>query len=181
MKVEELNIQDAAAVADYERGFYRGFIKNSNPGIRAIWHWDDEGKRLRTLIPYQEQKILYVRDENGEVSTGVALNVGLKAFQSEEYGFARPPDDHKWFEILVVFNVGRGSSRALFGLFQTVHDWMKAEGYVCYYATSAKRALAWHKRIGTEILDERESMGVVRYFLRQDRAKMKFDWVLRGE
>lgn len=171
--VQRLDIGSAEDVRLYEEGFYRAFVRHSNPGIRAIWIWDDPAQRLRTSIPYEDQAVFFVRNEEGVIHTAVGLNLALNEFQSGAYGFEKPPLDHKWAEGLVLFNTG-ASRAALITLMWKVSRWVMAQGYESYYITSAERAARFHQKMGAELLDQSEALGVVRYFFRQKLCSMNF-------
>lgn len=170
MIVERLDPRVDADVRAFEEGFYRAFLPVSNSGTRAIWHWDDHARRLRTRVPYEEQEVFFVRDATGRIATACAFDVAGRAFQAGAYGFPRPADAPRWVENLTIFNSARGR-RAYLACSEIARRHFAERGYVFAFATCAPRVLALHQRQGWEVREQREALGVVRYFIRREVAR----------
>jgi hypothetical protein len=166
-RVELLDPTRAEEVRLYEEAFYQAFFPRSNAGIRAIWLWDDGAKRLKTKIPYEDQDIFVIKNPEGQVETGFAVNTAVREFQSGAYGFARPMDE-RWVEVLAVFNLGKGAQKLIQAAVEKSHQVLLARNYERFYvyATCAPYSLKWNLKRGWEIVEKREKDSVVRYFLR---------------
>jgi hypothetical protein len=168
--IERLDPRVDTDVRAYEEGFYRAFLPVSNPGTRAIWDWDDDARRLRTRVPYEEQEVFFARDEAGRIDTACAFDVAGRAFQAGAYGFRRPPEEPRWVENLTIFNSARGRQASLV-CSEHARRHFAERGYVHAYATCAPRVLALHRRQGWEVHAEGEALGVVRYLIRREVAR----------
>jgi hypothetical protein len=171
----ELDAGDPAAVAEYERAFHAAFSRIAgNRLIQDLWLWDDPAQRLATRIPYRDQIVLLGRDPAGEIQTAMAFNCAMREFQSSAFDFAPPEPTEGTCELIVFFTLGhRHLSRVVANLVHCYAE-MRARGYHTAYATTAPRPLRTYRRIGgTEVIDEREIEGEMRYFLRVDLARFQ--------
>jgi hypothetical protein len=175
LRFTELDANDPLAVEGYERAFHAAFSRVAgNRLIRDLWLWDDPAGRLSTRIPYDDQIVLIGRNPAGEIETAMAFNFAMREFQSSAFGFAPPERTEGACELIVFFTLGhRHLSRAVTNL---VHCYakMRERGFHTAYATTAPRPLPAYRRIGgTEVIQEREIEGEMRYFLRVDLARFR--------
>jgi hypothetical protein len=175
LRFAELDATDPAAVEGYERAFHAAFSRVSgNRLIRDLWLWDDPAARLATRIPYHEQIVLLGWNAAGEIETAMSFNFAMREFQSSAFGFAPPEPTEGTCELIVFFTLGhRHLSRVVSNLIHCYAE-MRARGFHTAYATTAPRPLPTYRRIGgTEVVDEREIDGEMRYFLRVDLARFQ--------
>lgn len=175
LRFSELDTSDAVAVETYERALHAAFSKVSgNRLIRRLWVWDDDARRVKTRVPYADQVVLLGWNAAGEIETAMAFNCAMREFQSSAFGFAPPEVTDGSCELIVFFTLGhRHLSRVVTNLIHCYAE-MRARGYHTAYATTAARPLPTYRRIGgTEVIDEREIEGEMRYFLRVDLARFE--------
>lgn len=170
-----LACEDAAEVAAFERAFYQGFERAThNRLVRWLWDWDDAGRRLRTRIPYADQRIWMVPAEGGAVGAAIAVNVRLQTLQANAYGFTVPANlseaakAGKVCEFLTFFVVGDHSLTSKYTLWTEMFDDLRAAGLTHALATTAPKVLPMYRRMGVEVIGEAAIEGEVRYFLRFD-------------
>ncbi len=163
--VEILDHSDPEKIREYENAFYKSFLRLSNPGIRGLWDWDDESRRIKAKIPYEHQRIYYVRDHDGKMGSAIAFNISQEFFQSSAYDFQRP-DGLPSFEIVTLFASSGNTMNKVHMLERARNDFFNEFAYC--YATCGERVLPLHVRIGAEILGKSEVNGQLRYFLRYD-------------
>jgi hypothetical protein len=162
-----LDLSEPAAVAEYERAFYEGFVGVvGNRLIRDLWIWDDEARRLRTRVPYEDQVVFVARNGEGRIETAFATNLALRHFQSEAYGFSIEGDAAGCGEVLTFFTLGakRLGERLLF--VDACFAELRARGLHTAYTTIGPHLLLTYRRLGAEVLAAREIRGETRYFLR---------------
>jgi hypothetical protein len=166
-----LDVTNANDLRAFEEGFYRAFIPISNPGTRSIWTWDDQARRLRTRIPYEDQAIFVVRGEDERIDVGCAVNLTTREFQASAYGFDRPPSAWNWCEALVLFNSGEDSLATLrcmdFGLI-----YLKARGFSEIYSTCTPQILHYHVRNGWTNAAVRETPLGTRHLIRRETSQL---------
>lgn len=163
-----LDVSDRAAVAAYERAFYDSFERaTANRLVRSLWLWDDERRRLSTRIPYPDQVIHVARDKAGNILAAIAVNVAMRMFQAEAFGFARPcPNEHA-AEIAAVFSTSPGI-RSTTAVFERAASDLRDRDRRIVLATTAQRPLRAYLRIGWELMGETEIQAELRYLLRFD-------------
>ncbi len=160
-EIQQIDRNDPEQIAAYEQGFYEAFAPISNPGTRALWIWDDENRRLKTRVPYDHQEIFVIKNEEGAVTSGLAFNMRVEHFQSGEYGFERPADDHIWVETMVIFS----RTGKMLHCFEFGRRWLIEHGIDCTYATCSDKVLALYLQIGAKLVGKSEIDSQVRYFL----------------
>jgi hypothetical protein len=75
-----LDASNPAQVAEYEHHFYQAFAAlTDNTLVRLIWDWDDQARRLRARIPYADQVIYCLRDDQGRLAAAMAVNLNPDA------------------------------------------------------------------------------------------------------
>jgi len=164
--VELLDHRDAAAVADYERVFYDTFSAvTGNRLIRWLWHWDDAASRLATRIPYDDQLVYIQRDSTGTIDAAIAVNTVLRTCQAAGFGFAVPAEPGLC-EFLVFFAHADHNLRTRFAFWSACFTDLRRRGLHTGYATTARRPLAFYRRIGGSVVDTAEIEGEERFFLR---------------
>lgn len=166
-RTELLDPADAAQLTAYERAFHAAFCKvTSNRLVRTLWRWDDEGGRLATRIPYEDQIVYLRRKADGAINWAVAVNVARHDFQGRAFGFAPDPKE-TWAEILTFFAAyEKSATRSVALVSDVLHD-LARRGFTACYATTAARPLrAYTRYFGMEVVRRGEIDGEVRYFLR---------------
>jgi hypothetical protein len=166
-----LDASDAAQVAEYERHFYQAYAAlTDNTLVRLIWDWDDAGQRLRARIPYADQVIYCLRDDQGRLAWAMAVNLNPgAALQSAGFGF-RPADAKgPYCEILNLMNTPhhRDQPRTVYQAFIRDFGWrdLAARGLDSAYSTCTRRRLRAYRLFGATVLDETAIQGEARYFL----------------
>jgi hypothetical protein len=161
-----LDAADARAVEDYERAFYAAFARvTSNRLVRRLWLWDDEQRRLKTRVAYDDQTIWISRRADGALHIAIAAQFAPLTAQSAAYGFRVPPAP-RVFEILAFFAAARLSFGELRSFWAQFVAAMRDAGMGEGYATTAKPLLPIYRRGGWEIVDTTTIDGEARFFLR---------------
>jgi len=175
-----LDAGDLDAREEYERMFYEAFARvPSNQLVRQLWIWDDEHRRLKTRLAYEEQKIWISRRIDGTPHIAIATNDDPARAQSAAYGFAIPHTP-AIFEVLTFFAAGALTFSELRSFWGDFVARMRDAGKTTGYATSATPMLPMYKRAGWEIVEATEIAGEARYFLRLCLDSRPAQTLLRG-
>ncbi len=168
-----LDRSDPAQIAAFERGFHAAFSRvPSNRLVRTLWEWDDDTRRLRTRIPYDEQEIFALFRPDREVCLGMAVNRALRSFQSSAFGFAVPADSPPACELLALYIEPDPVLAPQFGrMTRTCFAQLAASGLAVAYATTATRVLPLYRRLGAKIIESRTIGTEERHFLCFDLSK----------
>lgn len=161
-------------IAAFERGFYAGFSHAThNRLVRWLWEWDDDARRLRTRIPYAEQKIWVLGNSADGITGAIAVNLAMNTLQAAAYGFAVPAGlvGGRVCEFLTLFSVGDLSLTSKHALWNELFDDLRAEGYAHAVATTSPKILPLYRWAGAEVVAEATLEGEVRYFLRFDLGR----------
>lgn len=159
-------------IARFERGFYTAFSHAThNRLVRWLWDWDHDAHRLRTRIPYAEQRIWVLTDGAGELTAAIAVNTALCTLQGAAYGFAVPPGLGRVCEFLTFFSVGDASLSRKHTLWTELFDDLRSEGFTQALATTSPKILPMYRRMGVEVIGETTLEGEVRYFLQFDLTR----------
>jgi hypothetical protein len=162
-----LDTRDPEALRNYERAFYAAFRRaTANRLVRKLWMWNDDEGRVATRIPYSDQRIYTLRNRAGEIQAALAANVAMREFQSAAFGFT-PAEPQGAVEVLTFFSTAaevRGTTQ----LFRSFVEETRASGRHTALATTAERPFRVYRRIGWELVAEREIETERRYFLRFD-------------
>lgn len=68
-----MDCSDPEDIAGFEQGFYLGFEESThNRIIRWLWIWDEQAHRLRTRVPYEDQRI-WISASGSPPDTGIAV------------------------------------------------------------------------------------------------------------
>jgi hypothetical protein len=160
---------NATELEQFEQAFFRGFRQSShNQLIRWLWEWDEPRQRLRTRVPYEDQKI-WVGGSGDNLAVGIAVNVRLALLQSAAFGFSIPDslsEGRRICEFLAFFSMGDHSLANGHAIWTEVFRALQGVGYCEAVATAAPKVLPLYRRMGATILDEREVEGEKRFFLR---------------
>lgn len=168
-----LDLGDPAEIGCFERGFYEGFSQAThNRLVRWLWEWDDAARRLRTRIPYAEQKIWGLTDPAGTLTGAIAVNTALRTLQGAAYGFAVPGELStgrvcEFLTLFVVRNFSLTNKHALWT--ELFHD-LRAEGFTHAVATTSPKILPLYRWAGARVIGEAAIEGEVRLFLQFDLA-----------
>ena len=164
-----LDAKNAMEQELFEQAFFRGFRQSShNQLIRWLWEWDEPRQRLRTRVPYEDQKI-WVGGSGDNLVVGIAVNVRLALLQSAAFGFSIPDslsEGGRICEFLAFFSMGDHSLANIHAIWTEVFRALQGFGYCEAVATAAPKVLPLYRRMGATILDEREVEGEKRFFLR---------------
>jgi hypothetical protein len=174
-----LDASNPAQVAEYEHHFYQAFAAlTDNKLVRLIWDWDDAAQRVQARIPYAEQVVYCLRDDQGRLAGAMAVNLNPgAALQSAGFGFL-PPVAHapspategRYCEFMNLMTTPhhRDQARATYQAF--IRDFCYADlvsrGFDTAYSTCPKRRLRSYQLFGATVLDETVIRGEARYFLR---------------
>ena len=150
----------------YEEAFYASFGRvQANRLVRSLWLWDDEARRLATRIPYEEQIIFAMSTADGQIETALALNVAMKSFQSDAFGFGKPEDPAGCFEVLTFFTASDGHPAFKRQLWREAVRVLRSSGYHTGFATTAVRPLLAYLRLGWQVQRVAILGDEVRFFL----------------
>lgn len=170
-----LAVADEGEVAAFEHAFHQAFQKAThNRLVRWLWEWDDAEQRLRTRIPYADQRVWMIPAPDGSPGAAIAVNVRLRTLQAAAYGFATPAEladaanEGRVCEFLTFFVVGDHSLTSKHALWTEMFDDLRAAGFTHALATTAPKVLPMYRRMGVQVIGEAEIEGEVRYFLRFD-------------
>lgn len=173
MTIERLDPADPLALERFEQAFYTAFARaKGNRLVRRLWDWDDTRQRIRPRIPYTDQVIYVIWDENQDVDTATAVNLRLASYQAAILGFAPPPAELSGHsEILALFSRRDAQLVSLRTFLCQVSSLLLDQGVISTDATSTDRLLPVYRHIGGEPIDQRsidgENRTLLRFQLRQ--------------
>lgn len=168
-RLEVLDAACPAALAEFERAFYSAFVKVSgNRLVRQLWIWDEAERRIATRVPYDDQIIYVFRDDRGAIATAMAVNMTLREFQAEAYGFPCPAERRGCCELLTLFVVGSHDLENAYRFRAATFGDLHRRGFDTAYATTATRVLRFYLRLGARQLDEKMVQDERRHFLQFD-------------
>ncbi len=151
--LQRLDANDPATIEHYERLIYRSFsVVEKQALLRRLWSWDDADKRIRTRIPYSDQRLYYMAGERG-VTTGLSVNVALHRQQCATFGFQIPSDAPQPVEFLAMFSLPAQDLRAWCELTAAVWQDLAKDGYRSGWATTAPKPLPFYRRMGATLRD----------------------------
>ena len=160
-----LDVRDLDVHEEYEKAFYDAFSRvPSNRLVRQLWLWDDEGRRLRIRLAYEDHAIWVSRRASGELHFAIAAHQDPSRAQSAAYGF-EIPREAGIFEVLTFFNSGPTDIAEMRSFWRSFLAHMREAGLTRGYATCAARLLLLYKRAGWEVAAETEIAGEARYLL----------------
>lgn len=163
----DLDLSNEAHVDAFERAFYLAFSRSkSNQLVRRLWIWNDEAARLKTRIPYSEQKIFVSWDEEGGVDTAVAFNCSTDYFQAGFFGFERPALLDSGYEILAFYSKRDQKFRELRAFMWQCALYCDQQGVSCIAATCTDRLLRAYRRVGAVLQSTVMIDGEARHLLR---------------
>jgi hypothetical protein len=163
---ERLDLADPAVRRRYEETFFASFERvQSNRLVRTLWLWDHDTRRLATRIPYEDQIIFAMRTADGGIETALAVNVAMKGFQAEAFGFERPSDTTGCFEVLTFFTASDGNSAFKRDLWRESVRTLSGMGFHTGFATTAIRPLLAYLRTGWKVQEVKIIGDEIRFFL----------------
>lgn len=153
-------------VIEYEKAMYKAFSGSEIKTLNKIWEFDKANHRLKTIIPYESQKIFCTRLEGALVSA-VAININIKeTFQLEMMGF-KVEKCEGVAEGLGLFNFPVLSNLQPMALllkdyaFSLVESW----GIKKMYGTCSEKKLRGYKLLGWVPIDKKTFLGETKYLL----------------
>jgi hypothetical protein len=158
----------------FEQAFYTSFSQvKGNQLIRDLWIWDDEARRLRTRIPYSEQRILTVRDSMGAVNMAMAINFSQTQLQASWFGFSSPSSEPgESCEILAFFSTRQNKLASMREFLITCSQYGEREGRRWADATCTQRLLRIYLHMGSRLLASCSINGEARHQIRMDIASV---------
>ncbi len=172
-EISLLDTSRAQEILMFEQSFYATFSQvKTNRLIRDLWLWDHDACRLRTRIPYHEQRILVVRDGRGGVDTAMAINFSQAHLQGSWFGFSRPSESGASCEILTYFSKGiiKGVTMRCFLISSAQYG--EREGCRWADATCTQRLLPIYLRMGSRLVASCKIDGEPRHQIRMDIASV---------
>jgi hypothetical protein len=170
-----LDLNDPREVEAFERGFYAGFEEAThNRLVRWLWDWDHEARRLRTRIPYADQRIWALHDSEGALTSAIAVNVALRSLQAAAYAFAVPAalaadgETGRVCEFLTFFATGEHDFGRKRRLWRELFDDLRATGFSHAVATTSPKILPVYRWMGATVVGEVRIEGEMRLFLHFD-------------
>ena len=146
---EQLDVTSSADRTAYERAFFEAFRREpGNRLVRDLWIWDEGQRRVRTRVPYEDQRIYVLRRADRSVAMGFAVNVAMRTFQSAAHGFPVPNDLQGCCEFLAFFGDDDYSLERTRHFFRRSCADLRSRGFFTGYGTAAPRWLAYYCRIG---------------------------------
>jgi len=160
-----LDVRDRDVHEEYERAFYDAFSRvPSNRLVRQLWLWDDDSRRLKIRLAYEDHTIWASRRASGELHFAIAAHQDPSRAQSAAYGFEIPREPGI-FEVLTFFNNGPTDIAEMRSFWLSFLAHMRDAGLTRGYATCAARLVLLYKRAGWEVAAETEIAGEARYLL----------------
>jgi len=159
----------------YERAFYDAYNQlTDNRLVRDLWLWDDEARRLRTRIHYDDQVIFGWRDMHGNLLCALAASVNPREFQAGMFGFQREPDasQRRSCEILNLITTPHLRQSAVRAFYTFVAGYgfqsLRKMGYDVGYSTCTRRRKRVYVFLGGQVLGENVIKDESRYMLLWD-------------
>jgi hypothetical protein len=168
----EVTLLDTSSAQEqliFEQSFYATFSQvKSNRLIRDLWIWDHEACRLRTRLPYHDQRILVVRDGRGGVDTAMAINSSQTHHQGSWFGFSRPNEPGDSCEILTFFSKGINKLATMRYFLITCAQYGEREGWRWADATCTQRFLPIYLHMGSRLVASCSIDGELRHQIRME-------------
>lgn len=168
----KVSILDPAIESDrlaFERAFFDSFSRaKANQLIRDLWIWDDENRLLQTRVPYEDQRIFVIRDDQGVVKTGMSFNLGQQHYQASAFGFSKPAGEGASCEILSFFSTRQNRLANLYSFLVAIAQYGKGVEMRWADATCTQRLLSIYMHFGAELLGSRSIGDEFRYHIRFD-------------
>ncbi len=98
-----LDFDNFNQLIEYEQAFFQAFVKLDNPLLHKIWAWDYEKKRIKNLIPYEDQIVYLCHDQDNNLLGAMSVNLNQELNQFSQFGFKIESTNHKFAEIMVMF------------------------------------------------------------------------------
>jgi hypothetical protein len=103
LKVRELDINNPEDLVPFEQAMYQAFSIYPDRAYENIWVFDHESKRVKTIVPYDGQRII-VAEANGEVVGALQINIAMEGeLQLEKFGFSVSRSLNNAVEVLSLF------------------------------------------------------------------------------
>jgi hypothetical protein len=173
-----LDLNDPREIEAFERGFYAGFEEAThNRLVRWLWDWDHEAHRLRTRIPYADQRIWALHDREGALTSAIAVNVALRSLQAAAYGFAVPAvlsaagETGQVCEFLTFFATGEHDFARKRRLWRELFEDLRATGFRHAVATTSPKVLPIYQWMGAAVIEEVRVDAETRLFLHFDLSR----------
>ena len=170
--VQEVTLLDTSCSqerATFEESFYATFSQvTTNRLIQDLWIWNHETCRLRTRIPYHDQKILVVRDGQDGVDMAMAINFSQTHHQGSWFGFTRPNEPGDSCEILALFSKGANKIATVRSFLITCAQYGERQGCRWADATCTQKLLPIYLHMGSRLLATRSIDGELRHQIRMD-------------
>lgn len=171
----ELRLSEPAEIDGYEAVFYAAFEQaRHNRLVRWLWDWDHARRRLRTRIPYSDQRIWGMQSESGGLAGGIAVNVALRELQAAAYEFVLPGelaairDAGRLCEFLTLFSAREQSMRRMASLWREVFGDLRSAGFTHAVATTSPKVMPLYRWAGAHPIGETQVQGETRIFLAFD-------------
>lgn len=166
--LRSLDPSDPEQVSRFEQGFYLGFEESThNKIIQWLWIWDEPARRLRTRVPYEDQRV-WMSASGSPPDSGIAVNTRMALLQSAAFGFSLPNAlsvSGDTCEFLAAFSRGDRSMGHFHKAWTEVFLALRGLGFRHGVATCARKILPLYRRMGAVILEERSIEEQPRYFL----------------
>jgi hypothetical protein len=163
----QLDLSNGEHIDAFERAFYQAFSRSKgNQLVRKLWIWNDDRARLKTRIPYSDQKIFVSWDEAGEVDTAVAFNCSNDYFQAGFFGFELPARQGSCYEILAFYSKRDQKFRELRDFMWQCALYCDQHGVSCIDATCTDRLLRAYRRVGAVLQSTVMIDGETRHLIR---------------
>jgi len=166
-----LDWNDGDLVASMESEAYGAFNGGSASALlRDLWLWDDDARRVRTRVPFEDQRA-WIETDGPRVHTAIVVNTRLAVLQSAAFGFGVPgefDDGGGLCEFTLAYSRLDHSIGHFHAAWDEAFRGLRAMGFRDGFATCARRLLPLYRRMGARTLAETEIGGETRYFLHFD-------------
>ena len=167
-----LDVSDPAEQVEYERAFFVGFQRAThNRLVRQLWEWDDAAGRLRTRIPYSDQRIWVLRSPDRTIEAAIAVNTTMRELQAAAYGFSMPEQltmacaQRAVCEFLTFFAVREHGLARKQRWWAEIFDDLRKLGYTHGLATCSPKVFAVYAWMGAKRIGHTKIGSEERYFL----------------
>lgn len=173
---EIIDTNDAKSVEEYEKGLYKAFMSDKSSWIANNYTIIDN-KRLQPYIPYHDQ-VIYGIKENNKLIFSIAVNLNNnKQLQLEKKGFAIEKDNSvcEGINLFSVENLSGDAINYFVNIGNLIVDDLKSKNKKLVYATAPRKVKSLYQFLGFTVINRMKVDGEIKYLLVFDLYNIRID------
>ena len=166
-ELEIIDILDPDQIQAYEEVLFAAFAPLDNAFVRQNWDWDFDRKRAKTRMPYADQILYVVRNQERHIVGSFGFNLSRAHQQFTAAGFAVPDEKENYAE---AFNTFLHPTRRI-SIFRFLEFYrigvseMARRNYQALYGICPNHLLKFYFRMGGSVIESRLVHGQQRNFI----------------